>query len=147
MNALDEAISITGITYLVFMGFGIIFLGYLLGRIKIKGVGLGTAGVFIVALVFGVLNSTEIGQTITDFTSIDQYRDVESINYYRILQDRGLTASEAFDVVHARSRDDGRTPMAWNANKNGGTWRPSPQTRGRCSPISSGSSRCARPNP
>ena len=67
-----------------------------------------------------IYQGEEIGQTITDFTSIDQYRDVESINYYRILQDRGLTASEAYDVVHARSRDDGRTPMAWNANKNGG---------------------------
>ncbi len=62
----------------------------------------------------------ELGQTITDFTSIDQYRDVESLNYYRILQERGCTPEEAFAVVHARSRDDGRTPMAWNATPHAG---------------------------
>lgn len=53
MNLFDGAISIGGITFLVFMGFEIIFFGYLLGRVRIKGIGLGTAGVFIVALLFG----------------------------------------------------------------------------------------------
>ena len=67
-----------------------------------------------------VYQGEELGQTITDFTSIDQYRDVESLNYYRILQERGLTADEAFAVVHARSRDDGRTPMAWDDGPNAG---------------------------
>ncbi len=67
-----------------------------------------------------IYQGEELGQTITDFTSIDQYRDVESINYYRILQDRGCTPEEAFHIVHARSRDDGRTPMAWNDSPNAG---------------------------
>ncbi len=35
--------------------FFITFIGYLLGRISIKGVSLGTAGVFLVALLFGYL--------------------------------------------------------------------------------------------
>lgn len=35
--------------------FMICFLGYLLGRISVKGVSLGTAGVFLVALLFGYL--------------------------------------------------------------------------------------------
>ena len=67
-----------------------------------------------------IYQGEELGQTITDFTSIDQYRDVESLNYYRILQERGLSADEAFAVVHARSRDDGRTPMAWDGSAHGG---------------------------
>ena len=67
-----------------------------------------------------IYQGEELGQTITDFTSIDQYRDVESINYYRILQERGHTPEEAFEIVHARSRDDGRTPMAWDASENAG---------------------------
>ncbi len=67
-----------------------------------------------------IYQGEELGQTITDFESIDQYRDVESINYYRILQERGLSADEAFTIVHARSRDDGRTPMAWDASPHGG---------------------------
>ncbi len=67
-----------------------------------------------------IFQGEELGQTITDFTSIDQYRDVESLNYYRILQEQGHTPEEAFHIVHARSRDDGRTPMAWDASENGG---------------------------
>lgn len=67
-----------------------------------------------------IYQGEELGQTITDFASIDQYRDVESFNYFRILQDRGMTADEAFAVVHARSRDDGRTPMAWDGSAHGG---------------------------
>ncbi len=46
-------LSIKTITFLVFCVFAIAALGYLLGRITVKGVSLGTAGVFIVALLFG----------------------------------------------------------------------------------------------
>lgn len=47
--------DLTGITFLMFCVFAILALGYLLGRITIKGISLGSAGVFIVALVFGCL--------------------------------------------------------------------------------------------
>ena len=67
-----------------------------------------------------IYQGEELGQTIADYASIDQYRDVESINYYRILQERGHDADEAFAIVHARSRDDGRYPMAWDATPNAG---------------------------
>lgn len=46
-------LSIKAVTFLIFCVFAIAGLGYLLGRITIKGVSLGTAGVFIVALLFG----------------------------------------------------------------------------------------------
>ena len=46
-------LSIKAVTFLTFCVFLIAGLGYLLGRITIKGVSLGTAGVFIVALLFG----------------------------------------------------------------------------------------------
>ncbi len=67
-----------------------------------------------------IYQGEELGQTITDFTSIDQYRDVESHNYYRIIQERGHTPEEAFAIVHARSRDDGRYPMAWDGSEAAG---------------------------
>ena len=67
-----------------------------------------------------IFQGEELGQTINDFTSIDQFRDVESLNYYKILQERGLTPEEAFTIVRKRSRDDGRTPMAWDDSTNGG---------------------------
>ena len=53
MSLLGGTISITGVAFLMFCIFAIAAIGYGLGRITIKGVNLGTAGVFIVALLFG----------------------------------------------------------------------------------------------
>ena len=55
MNLFNGAIPVTGISFLMFCVFGILFAGYALGRITIKGVSLGDAGVFIIALLFGAL--------------------------------------------------------------------------------------------
>ncbi|MDO5147933.1 MAG: permease [Oscillospiraceae bacterium] len=55
MNLFNGVISITGIGFLMFVIFIVAGLGYLLGRVTIKGVSLGTAGVFIIALLFGAL--------------------------------------------------------------------------------------------
>lgn len=57
-------LSIKGITFFVFCVFVIIGLGYLLGRITIKGVSLGTAGVFIVALIFGAIFYSQLGKNL-----------------------------------------------------------------------------------
>jgi len=53
MSLLGGSISITGVSFMLFCIFAIAVIGYGLGRITIKGVNLGTAGVFIVALLFG----------------------------------------------------------------------------------------------
>ena len=53
MSLFGGVIPITGITFLMFSIFVITIAGYALGRITIKGVSLGTAGVFIIALLFG----------------------------------------------------------------------------------------------
>lgn len=53
MSLLGGTISITGVSFLMLSIFAIAAIGYGLGRITIKGVNLGTAGVFIVALLFG----------------------------------------------------------------------------------------------
>lgn len=52
MELFSGVISIKTITFLMFCVFAITAVGYLLGRITIKGVNLGTAGVFIIALLF-----------------------------------------------------------------------------------------------
>ena len=54
------------------------------------------------------------------YSDISQYRDVESINYYKILQERGASKEEALAVLGERSRDNGRTPMQWKAGPNAG---------------------------
>ena len=48
-------VSIKTVTFLMFCVFAITAVGYVLGRVTIKGVNLGTAGVFIIALLFGAL--------------------------------------------------------------------------------------------
>ena len=54
------------------------------------------------------------------FTKIEQYRDVESRNYYRILREQGKTEAETLNIIAQRSRDDSRTPMQWDASENAG---------------------------
>lgn len=53
MSLFGGVVAIKGVTFLLFCVLAIAALGYGLGRITIKGVNLGTAGVFIVALLFG----------------------------------------------------------------------------------------------
>lgn len=55
MELFDGVIRISGVPFMVLFMMTIIALGYLLGRVTIKGVSLGTAGVFVVALLFGAL--------------------------------------------------------------------------------------------
>ena len=55
MSLFGGVISISNISTLLFVVFAVLMLGYLLGRITIKGVSLGDAGVFIVALFVGAL--------------------------------------------------------------------------------------------
>ena len=55
MSLFGGVISISNIYTLLFVVFTVLLLGYALGRITIKGISLGDAGVFIVALIFGAL--------------------------------------------------------------------------------------------
>ena len=55
LEKIYELVYVTGVTYFILIVSLIIMIGYLLGRITIKGVSLGTAGVFIVALIVGAL--------------------------------------------------------------------------------------------
>ncbi len=53
MELFGGVLPVTGIWFFIFCLFAVLFVGYALGRITIKGVSLGDAGVFIVALLFG----------------------------------------------------------------------------------------------
>ncbi len=71
MSLLGGFISISNISTLLFVVFGVLMLGYALGRITVKGISLGDAGVFIIALVVGALffAVNEGGELIFDFSS------------------------------------------------------------------------------
>ena len=57
--------SIAGTTFLVFCVFAIAAAGYLLGRVTIQGVSLGTAGVFVAALLFGCFCYGSLSEQLT----------------------------------------------------------------------------------
>lgn len=67
-----------------------------------------------------IFQGEELGMTNAGYTSIEQYRDVESLNYYQIMLQNGKTEEEALEVLRRRSRDNGRTPMQWDGGANAG---------------------------
>lgn len=61
-----------------------------------------------------IYQGEEIGMTNAYFKTIDDYRDVESINYYHILKKQGIPQEQIIKILQAKSRDNARTPMQWN---------------------------------
>ena len=55
MSLLGGLISIGNTSLLLLVVFAVLFLGFAFGRIKIKGISLGEAGVFLIALLVGAL--------------------------------------------------------------------------------------------
>lgn len=67
-----------------------------------------------------IYQGEEIGMTDPKFESIEQYRDVESLNIYDIKLKEGLSKEEIIGILKQKSRDNSRTPMQWNEEMNSG---------------------------
>ncbi|ARO64719.1 alpha,alpha-phosphotrehalase [Bacillus cereus] len=67
-----------------------------------------------------IYQGEEIGMTNPKFESIEQYRDVESLNIYDIKLKEGLSKEEIIGILKQKSRDNSRTPMQWNEEMNSG---------------------------
>ena len=68
-----------------------------------------------------VYQGEELGMTNTVFNTVDDFRDLESINAYRELVESGLyTDEDMFPKIAHKSRDNARTPMQWDASENAG---------------------------
>ena len=68
----------------------------------------------------------EIGMVDPDYDSMADYVDVESINAYQMLLKGGKSEQEAFQIIQAKSRDNSRIPMQWDASENAGFTRGTP---------------------
>lgn len=68
----------------------------------------------------------EIGMVDPDYDSMADYVDVESINAYQMLLKEGKSEQETFQIIQAKSRDNSRTPMQWDASENAGFTRGTP---------------------
>ncbi|WP_026486609.1 glycoside hydrolase family 13 protein [Caldanaerobius polysaccharolyticus] len=67
-----------------------------------------------------IYQGEEIGMTNVAFDSIQDYRDVETLNWYNEMIKQGDNPERLMKVIHARSRDNARTPMQWNSGPNAG---------------------------
>ncbi len=83
--------SIKGTTLVLFFMFAIIAIGYLIGKINIKGVSLGTAAIFIVALVFGHFKGVTVGYAGHEGSVAGWASSLTTIDtYFKIIQNMGL---------------------------------------------------------
>jgi oligo-1,6-glucosidase len=67
-----------------------------------------------------IYQGEELGMTNYPFTSIEQFRDIESLNHYAEAVAHGRPAEQVLDGLRAMSRDNARTPMQWNAAPDAG---------------------------
>lgn len=67
-----------------------------------------------------IYQGEEIGMSNAGFTQIEQYRDVETLNFHRIQQTEGVNEAAFLMGARANSRDNARTPMQWSAQHQAG---------------------------
>lgn len=67
-----------------------------------------------------IYQGEEIGMINPHFETIEKYRDVESLNNYKILLQKGKTVEEAIAILDQKSRDNSRTPVQWTNSLNAG---------------------------
>ncbi|WP_246697401.1 glycoside hydrolase family 13 protein [Rhizobium sp. G21] len=67
-----------------------------------------------------VYQGEEIGMTNAAFSSIDQYKDIETLNMHRLHVEAGRSSEEFIAGANQNGRDNARTPMQWSAAPNGG---------------------------
>ncbi len=71
-----------------------------------------------------IYQGEEIGMTNVAFDSIDDYRDVETLNMYKeVVGEKGWNPQETLKIIHAKSRDNARTPIQWTAGEQAGFTR------------------------
>ena len=68
-----------------------------------------------------IYEGEEIGMTNAFFDKIEDYRDVEALDIFKDFTGRkGFSAKDTLELLRLKSRDNSRTPMQWNTEKNAG---------------------------
>lgn len=68
-----------------------------------------------------IYQGEEIGMTNVAFESIEAYRDIETVNMYReLVEQKGMAPEAVLSIIHAKSRDNARTPMQWDGSEQAG---------------------------
>lgn len=67
-----------------------------------------------------IYQGEEIGMTNVKFSSIEDYRDIETLNMYEEKINKGIDPETLMNAIYVKSRDNARTPMQWNDSKHAG---------------------------
>jgi trehalose-6-phosphate hydrolase len=67
-----------------------------------------------------IYQGEEIGITNPKFDRIEDYRDVESLNMFKLKREEGLSEEEILEILKHKSRDNSRTPVQWTSETNAG---------------------------
>ncbi|WML57627.1 alpha-glucosidase [Neobacillus sp. PS2-9] len=67
-----------------------------------------------------IYQGEEIGMTNVKFDSLDDYRDIETLNMYKERSALGYTHDDIMTSIYAKGRDNARTPVQWDASEHGG---------------------------
>ena len=67
-----------------------------------------------------IYQGEELGMTNVLFSSIEDFRDIESLNYYSQAVASGQDPADVLAALRLRSRDNGRTPMHWDDSPHAG---------------------------
>ncbi len=68
-----------------------------------------------------IYQGEEIGMTNVRFDTIEDYRDVETLNLYReLVFEKKAAPDEVMKMIYFKGRDNARTPMQWNAGPQAG---------------------------
>lgn len=67
-----------------------------------------------------IYQGQEIGMENLPVIPIEQVDDISALDQYQVSLDAGFTPEEALKIISLRNRDNARTPIQWNAEKNAG---------------------------
>lgn len=67
-----------------------------------------------------IYQGEELGMTNVQFDSIEDYKDIETLNMYKEKVDAGVTPEQIMQSIYAKGRDNARTPMQWDESENAG---------------------------
>ncbi|KMJ58719.1 trehalose-6-phosphate hydrolase [Bacillus sp. LL01] len=67
-----------------------------------------------------IYQGEEFGMTNPGFVKISDYRDVESLNTFKLKKEAGMSEEEILEILRHKSRDNSRTPVQWNTKDNAG---------------------------
>ncbi|KQR22339.1 alpha-amylase [Agreia sp. Leaf335] len=67
-----------------------------------------------------IYQGDEIGMTNAGFTTIEQYKDIESVNHYSEVVAGGADPAIVLEQMAFRSRDNARTPVQWTPGPQAG---------------------------